>query len=97
VTEPRAYDEKRDFIRMKVSTPITIQADGETVEGLCRNLSGSGLLVEAAQRLEPGSRAEVHITPGDSHSDFRASATVNRVEPVEGGYRMGLAIDTIHD
>ncbi len=97
MSEPRAYDEKRDFIRMRVSTPITIDVAGQQFEAVCRNLSGSGLLVESDGGLDAGTSVEVCIKPGDSHSDFRASATVNRVDSEGGRYLIGLSISAIHD
>ena len=48
------YSEKRDFIRMKLDTPVTIRCEGRESVALCRDLSASGLLLEAQSELAPG-------------------------------------------
>lgn len=55
------YSEKRDFIRMKLDTPVTIRCQGRESLALCRDLSASGLLLEAQSDLAPGDRLQVSI------------------------------------
>jgi hypothetical protein len=52
----RNWDEKRDFIRMKVDTQITLAVDDSEikVEGFCRDLSGTGMLIEVNQEVNTG-------------------------------------------
>ncbi|ACR12703.1 PilZ domain-containing protein [Teredinibacter turnerae] len=79
----REYQEKRNFIRMRVDTPIqmVLEADGERFEGKCRDLSGGGLLVELATALPVGTRARISIQSSHGHSPMlEAIALVNRVE-----------------
>lgn len=99
LSEPRPYSEKRGYIRMAVEAPIAIRCDGQELDAVCRNLSGSGLLVEAERELAPGSTVEVEISQeGDNRVPFRATAEVSRVQPGEAGqFIIGLAIRNIHD
>jgi len=43
----RDYEEKRNFVRVKVTTPLlfTLNQYSEKYEGQCLDLSGSGLLI----------------------------------------------------
>ncbi len=78
----RNYQEKRNYIRMKVDAPvnITLIADGTSMAGVCRNLSGGGMLIELDATLAVGTKAEVTIASGHGHSPMlRARAEVSRV------------------
>jgi hypothetical protein len=48
LTTMRNYSEKRDFIRMKVDTTITLTNpdNGHQYQGICRDLSGTGMSIE---------------------------------------------------
>jgi len=52
----RNYNEKRDFIRMKVETEVTLTLNGtgEQVKAYCRDLSGTGMLIESTQEIKEG-------------------------------------------
>ncbi|WP_185231839.1 PilZ domain-containing protein [Teredinibacter franksiae] len=79
----RDYLEKRNFIRMKVDTPIDIllTRDHESLQGICRDLSGGGLLVEVPTALPIGTSAEVSIQSSHGHSPMlHARVRVSRVE-----------------
>lgn len=79
----REYQEKRNFIRMRVDTPIrmVLESDGQTLEGKCRDLSGGGLLVELPTALPVGTRGRVSIQSTHGHSPMlQATVIVNRVE-----------------
>lgn len=95
----RSYSEKRNFIRMRINTPVAISLGGDTFEALCQDLSGSGLLVHARRQLPMGSEVRVHIDPqGENRQAFVATAEVARVEPLdEDRYVIGFAIKAIHD
>ena len=43
----RDYSEKRDFIRMTINTPVEVHSEQEGVvaQGVCNDLSGSGMLL----------------------------------------------------
>ena len=78
------YSEKRDFIRMKLDTPVTIRCEGRESVALCRDLSASGLLLEAQSELAPGDHLELE-------------ARVVRCERLgPGRHSLGLSIVAIH-
>lgn len=78
----RDFEEKRNFIRMKVETPVTIttQAKSGEIKGLCRDLSGGGLMVEIDSALPVGAIVEVCIASQHGHNPMlKAKAEVTRV------------------
>lgn len=98
----RDYQEKRNFIRMRVETPVEINtlADEEFYEGTCVDLSGGGLLVEMQTLLPVGTKLEVNIASSHGHSPMlKAKATVARIvsqpEAVEHPCKLGLEIDEV--
>ncbi len=96
--EPRAYSEKRNFIRMKIDTPVQLRCNGDTVTAHCRDLSGSGLLLASEQALPLNADVEVHIAQeGENRQSFNASAKVVRVDEADSGFIIGLALTDIHD
>jgi len=97
--EHRAYDEKRSFIRMKINTPVQVQLGGEHFTARCKDLSGSGMLLQSDRELALGAQVEVHIDQeGENRLPFNASAQVVRVDAVNpSGYILGLSIKAIHD
>ncbi len=54
MTTMRNYAEKRDFIRMKVDTEITLvdAETGQSFKGVCRDLSGTGMSIEVDQYIK---------------------------------------------
>lgn len=94
----RSYSEKRDFIRMKINSPVAINCDGKDYLGVCKDLSGAGMLVEMETTLPIGADLKVSIEQkGETHLPFHASATVSRVEPIDDKYLVGLSITEIHE
>lgn len=98
----RDYQEKRNFIRMRVETPVEISLhNGEELhEGTCVDLSGGGLLVEMQTLLPVGTKLEVNIASSHGHSPMlRAKATVTRIvsqpDSVERPCKLGLEIDEV--
>ncbi len=78
----RNYQEKRNYIRMKIDAPVNIGvvADGSTYKGVCRDLSGGGLLIELDTVLPAGTKVEVSIVSGHGHNPMlNAKAEVTRV------------------
>ncbi|GLS26657.1 PilZ domain-containing protein [Marinibactrum halimedae] len=83
-----AYSEKRDFIRMRVDTPAKVQVQGESIdqEGLCKDLSGKGMLIELTQPISLGTELIVTVQSSHGHSPMiKARCIVMRVEPPEEG------------
>lgn len=80
----RSYEEKRDFVRVIVSTPLLFTANNlpEKHEGLCRDLSGAGLLIETTKKLKIGDRLHVTIPPAQHQkAQLDAIAEVVRIDP----------------
>lgn len=78
----RNYEEKRGFIRMKVETPVAVLCEslGTELKGVCRNLSGGGLLVELEATLPLATEVEICIQSQHGHSPMlKARAKVSRV------------------
>jgi len=99
VLDNRAWSEKRNFIRMKINTPVNIEHGTTRIVARCKDLSGSGMLVESEQQLPLGSVVELYIDQeGEKRLPFRATAEVARVEPSSGGsFTLGLSITSIKD
>jgi PilZ domain len=97
--EHRAYEEKRNFIRMKINTPVQVQAGAEQFVARCKDLSGSGMLLQSERELPLGTTVEIHIAQeGENRLPFNASAQVVRVDAVNpAGFILGLALKAIHD
>ena len=98
VLEHRAYSEKRGFIRLRVDTPVQVQMGAERFTAVCKDLSGSGMLMATERKLPLGAELDIRIEQeGDNRLPFHASAKVARVEDEGDGYIIGLAITGIHD
>lgn len=90
-----AYAEKRQFHRMQVETPIEFQkADGQKQEGICLNLSATGMLLELDAAVEPGDVLQVLIpSPRPEFASLNSRVLVVRVEPgSQQGHSVGVEI-----
>ena len=91
----RDYAEKRDFIRMQIDAGIdlTVLATGETVQAVCKDLSGMGMLLKLKQLLQVGTEVQA-VLPSNSPDfpAFKTTARVVRYEHTDDGYLAGLAI-----
>lgn len=95
----REYQEKRNYIRMKINAPaaITLVANGVSLTGLCSDLSGGGMLIEIDEVLPVGTETEITISSAHGHSPMlKARATVMRIisQPDANGQpcRLGMEI-----
>ena len=90
----RAYSEKRDFIRMRLETPVILHHACKEIPAQCLDLSSTGMQVEADCQVAMGDQVKVHI-PSD-HSELKgleAQTEVVRIIPLENGRTsIGLAI-----
>lgn len=80
----RKYDEKRDYIRMTIGSPLeaTVVDKGTHLQGRCLDLSGGGMLLELDTELPKGTKVEVSVTSEHGHSPaLYALAEVTRIEP----------------
>lgn len=93
-TVDRAYSEKRDFIRMHLEAPVTLRHDGVEFPALCRDLSSTGMLLEAPTQLALGAGVEVHIpSEHESLQALEVQAEVVRVIELDDGRQsLGLAV-----
>lgn len=78
----REFQEKRNFIRMKIDTPasVDISDHSQSYAGICRDLSGGGMLVELDNPLPIGTEVEVTVSSAHGHAPMlQAEAIVARV------------------
>lgn len=109
-TTNRNFEEKRNFIRMNIDTPVTLtpqttpthtnQIKINSLKGICKNLSGGGFMVKVSALLPIGSLAEVCVLSDRSTKPMlKAKAQVTRViSPSYGTNNMcelGLRIQEI--
>ncbi|MEE8059289.1 MAG: PilZ domain-containing protein [Pseudomonadales bacterium] len=93
----KSYSEKRDFIRMRINSQVDIRHAGNEYYGICKDLSGAGMLIETDQVFEIGVELEISIAQKEeAHLPFNATAKVSRVLPGTGNkHIIGLAIKEI--
>lgn len=92
----KSFSEKRDFIRMKISAPLSakLSHDEGVIEGTCRDLSGGGMQVESPSEVPAGTELVVEISSDHGHNPtLHARAKVARCTAEQGkGYVLGLEI-----
>lgn len=90
----RAYSEKRDYIRMRLETPVTLHHGAQAIPAQCLDLSSTGMQIEAEASLSMGDKVRVHIP--SEHSELAgldAQAEVVRISDLGNGRQsLGLAI-----
>lgn len=82
----RDYSEKREYIRMQVESAATLHVAGADIPALCRDLSGTGMQLEAACNLQIGDK--VSVTIASEHAELKslkAEAQVVRVSNIDNG------------
>lgn len=96
-TVDRAYSEKRDFIRMHLEAPVTLRHDGVEYPAICRDLSSTGMLLEAPTQLALGAQVEVHIpSEHEALQPLDVDAEVVRAIAMEDGRQsLGLTINAM--
>lgn len=89
-----AYSEKRDFIRMRLETPVVLQHAEQQIQAHCLDLSSTGMQLEALCQVAMGDRVKVLIP--SEHSELKgleAEAEVVRITLLDDGRSsIGLAI-----
>lgn len=92
----RNYNEKRDFIRMKVDTQVELRVcDSERVlQGICRDLSGTGMAVEINEDVAVGTNLLACLASSNSKfPPFEANVQVVRSTALpDGHYLLGMQI-----
>lgn len=94
--------EKRRFSRIQVDCPVTFRSRGSdtTGQGMCRDLSGGGVLFLSRQQVPVGTSMEISVMPrNDLTPPLNALIEVVRSEPSgqPGGYMIAGAIREILD
>ena len=97
----RSWGEKRDFIRMAVEAPIQVtdEAAGSTIQGICKDLSGTGLSIEIGESIASGTELRVYLaSPNPGLPSFDAQVRVVRCTPAdEQRFLMGVEILRINE
>jgi len=92
----RTWDEKRDFIRMKVDTKITLSIDNSnvSVSGYCRDLSGTGMLIEVGEVVDAGSTCKTTLpSTNDAFPALDAKVKIIRCTQIgDSKYELGTEI-----
>ena len=92
----RTWDEKRDFIRMKVDTEVTLAVDNSDVKmnGYCRDLSGAGMLIEVEEEVTTGATCRTTLpSTNDAFPSLDATIKVLRCTQIdESKYQLGTEI-----
>lgn len=57
----RDYEEKRDYIRMRVDADVSLIYAGQIIPAVCVDLSSSGMQIEAPRAFKVGERLSVRI------------------------------------
>lgn len=90
----RDYDEKRDYIRMRVDADISLLYAGQIIPAVCVDLSSSGMQIEAPRSFQVGDRISVRID--SEHAALKGLEADTEVvwlaDMEEGGQKLGLTI-----
>jgi hypothetical protein len=90
------HEDKRRFMRMLVDTKarLTVLESGQRLEGICHDLSATGLSIEVSEPVEPDTMIEVHIdSTSEAIPPLNAHARVIRCSnEQEEKYTLGLEI-----
>ncbi len=94
----RDYREKRDFVRMKIETPVSVDIEQKApIQGICHNLSGGGMLISIPEALQLGDKLVVTVS-SDGGPMLKALTTVRRVgRPSSHACSHGLEIEEMID
>lgn len=81
----RNYNEKRDFIRMKVDTELTLVPEGAgEIKAVCRDLSGTGMLIECNEELAEGTVCDTRLpSNNEAFPALDAKVKILRCNPSE--------------
>ena len=81
-------DEKRVFRRMAIEAAVTVNLGNTQLQGTCKDLSSTGMLIELHQaNLNPGDQIQVLLATQDSRfPPLDVEAKVLRVKKEDGAY-----------
>ncbi len=90
------YNEKRDFIRMRVETPVTFEYEGKTFDAVCIDLSSTGMQIETDASLSLSQGQSIRVLIPSAHAELtglQAETQIQRLETLDNGHlSIGLAI-----
>ena len=93
------YEENRHFTRLQANCPMSFKlADqSEWFQGICFNISGSGILFQAERAIDAGKAVEIHIVPENKLTPpFTAFIEIIRCSPTDsGGFHLAGVIKGI--
>jgi c-di-GMP-binding flagellar brake protein YcgR len=97
----RDYSEKRDFMRMKVDSAIELRLPdrSRSLQGICRDLSGTGMGIEVAEAFEIGAELDACLPSSNANfPPFQTRVRVIRITRLDNGnQRLGVEIVNIND
>ncbi|MBI6813035.1 PilZ domain-containing protein [Pseudomonas amygdali] len=90
----RNYEEKRDYIRMRVEADVNLIRAGQVIPAVCIDLSSSGMQVQAPRSFQVGDKLSVSIdSDHPALKGLEAETEVVWVNDEEGGeQKLGLSI-----
>ncbi|PBP32700.1 PilZ domain-containing protein [Pseudomonas syringae] len=90
----RDYEEKRDYIRMRVDADVNLIHAGQVISAVCIDLSSSGMQVQAPRLFQVGDKLSVRIdSDHPALKGLEAETEVVWVNDEEGGVqKLGLSI-----
>lgn len=97
--QAREFDEKRDFIRMTVESPMRIEVDGQpSIACTCKDLSSTGVRFVLEHEMCKNQQARI-IIPSNRHHlpPLHAIIRIIRCVQKSRGYEYGARIISILD
>lgn len=93
----RSFNEKRDYIRMRMDAPVTLLHQGQKLPAICLDLSSTGMLIETQAPLQLGDEVEIQIHSGNAAvADLFAQARVVRAnQTATGAHTVGLEVTSM--
>lgn len=90
----RSYEEKRDYIRMRVDAEVSLVHAGQIIPAVCLDLSSSGMQVQAPRTFKVGDKLSVRID--SEHAALKGLEAETEVvwatDEADGGQKLGLSI-----
>lgn len=83
--------DKRSFQRMSIDSPVSVEYSGQTYQGVCLDLSATGMKISLAKiAISQGDSIAVILGEGQSQSPLRAEAKVTWLEENGNDIRIGV-------
>ena len=90
----RSYEEKRDYIRMRVDAEVSLLHAGQVIPAVCLDLSSSGMQVQAPRTFKVGDKLSVRID--SEHAALKGLEAETEVvwatDEANGAQKLGLSI-----